>query len=194
MDLRAAARGEMGKQRIDDSFRRKRAQADGRRDIARFHQQQGRCAASPREPGRERVGGRFPGGGDLGRGEDHRGGEPDRDPPGRERSVDFAARGGEDEAIRMAGEDAAKARHGEQRAAMRLDVVKALYGLSQANFLCKWSAARNKDQRVACCCEGHEPGFAVRRIGEAAAELGDEQAQWLLVPLSFVATASVATG
>ena len=38
-----------------------------------------RCAAGAGEPGRERIGGRVPRGGNFGRGERHRGRQPDRD-------------------------------------------------------------------------------------------------------------------
>ena len=101
--LRAAKSGNSG----STIFRRReRAQRDGRRGVAGFDQQQIRCAAGAGEPGRERIGGRVPRGGNFGRGERHRRRQPDRDAAGGERGRDFSARGGEDEAIRMSRREA----------------------------------------------------------------------------------------
>ena len=148
MDLRAAARGEMGKQRIDNSFRGKREQVNGRRDVAGFHQQQGRRGVGPGEPRRERIGCRVPGSGDFGRGERHRGGKPDRNLAARERRRNFDAQRGEHESIRIAGEHRSIALHRKKRAAMRLGIIEAVSDLFRANLPREGAAARNEDQRA----------------------------------------------
>ena len=60
---------------------------------------------------------------------------------------------------------------------MRLDIVKAFFGLRAANVIGEGTAAGNEDQRVARGLESREPGVAPDRIGEAAAELGDKRAR-----------------